>query len=91
MAIDKSVFWTDRYYKKSSLGWKCNICFHESVVVGDIRKHIQMDHYDYYNKLLTDADMMGHSIKTQQKNYMKKYPSEEYYKRFCLQKTNKKK
>ena len=70
MAIDKSIYWTDRYYKKSSLGWKCNICFHESVVVGDIRKHIQMDHYDYYNKLF--SSLMNDEDETSRNSKVKK-------------------
>ena len=70
MAIDKSVYWTDRYYKKSNLGWKCNICFHESVVVGDIRRHIQIDHYDYYDKLF--SSLMNDDDETSRNSKVKK-------------------
>ena len=70
MAIDKSIFWTDRYYKKSSSSWKCNICFHESVVVGDIRWHIQIDHYDYYDKLY--SSLMNDEDETSRNSKVKK-------------------
>ena len=70
MAIDKSVYWTDRYYKKSNLGWMCNICFHESVVVGDVRRHIQIDHYDYYDKLF--SSLMNDDDETSRNSKVKK-------------------
>ena len=70
MAIDKSVYWTDGYYKKSSSGWRCNICFHESVVVGDIRRHIQIDHYDYYDKLF--SSLMNDEDETSRNSKVKK-------------------
>ena len=70
MAIDKSVYWTDRFYKKSSSGWKCNVCFHESVVIGDIRRHIQIDHYDYYDKLY--SSLMNNEDETNRNSKIKK-------------------
>ena len=70
MAIDKSVYWTDRFYKKFSSGWKCNVCFHESDVVGDIRRHIQIDHYDYYDKLY--SSLMNNEDETNRNSKIKK-------------------
>ena len=70
MPIDKSIYWTDRYYKKSSLGWKCNICFQELVVIGDIRRHIQIDHYDYYDKLF--SSLMNDDDETSRNSKVKK-------------------
>ena len=70
MPTDKSIYWTDRYYKQSSLGWKCNICFQESIVIGDIRRHIQIDHFDYYDKMY--SSLMNDEDETSQNRKIKK-------------------